>query len=188
MRRWMNVLRTPLGLAATVLTVGVLVLAVLTVSYASSLKAYLQQRQHIAELRSQIAQSEADIDALEREKSRWRDPAFVQSQARVAAAVAAGKFAEEIVPFTTTMKVADKATGATHEQEVTLERDEGPRPDTTLAKLATLEPDVIVIRVVSMRTVVDLPAPFGPRNPNTCPSSTCRSTPRTASTAPPRPV
>ena len=60
----------------------VLVLAVLTVSYASSLKAYLQQRQHIAELKAQIAQSEADIDALEREKARWRDPAYVQSQAR----------------------------------------------------------------------------------------------------------
>ena len=60
----------------------VLVVAVLTVSYASSLKAYLQQRQHIAELKAQIAQSEADIDGLEREKSRWRDPAYVQSQAR----------------------------------------------------------------------------------------------------------
>ena len=60
----------------------VLVLAVLTVSYASSLKAYLQQRQHIAGLKAQIVRSEADIDALEREKSRWRDPAYVQSQAR----------------------------------------------------------------------------------------------------------
>ena len=60
----------------------VLVLAVLTVSYASSLKAYLQQRQHIAEIKAQIAQSEADIDALEREKARWRDPAYIQSQAR----------------------------------------------------------------------------------------------------------
>jgi cell division protein FtsB len=60
----------------------VMVLAVLTVSYASSLKAYLQQRQHIAELKAQITQSEADIDALEREKARWRDPAYVQSQAR----------------------------------------------------------------------------------------------------------
>ncbi len=47
-----------------------------------SLKAYLQQRQHIAELKAEIAQSEADIDALEREKARWRDPAYVQSQAR----------------------------------------------------------------------------------------------------------
>jgi acetyl-CoA C-acetyltransferase len=38
------------------------------------------------------------------------------------------------------MKVTDKATGTSHEQEVTLDRDEGPRPDTTLAKLAALKP------------------------------------------------
>ena len=60
----------------------VLVVAVLTVSYASSLKAYLTQRQHIAELKADIAQSQADINALEREKARWRDPAYLQSQAR----------------------------------------------------------------------------------------------------------
>jgi Septum formation initiator len=60
----------------------VLVVAVLTVSFASSLKAYLQQRQHLTELKAQITQSEADIDVLEREKSRWRDPAYIESQAR----------------------------------------------------------------------------------------------------------
>jgi cell division protein FtsB len=60
----------------------VLVLAVLAVSYASSMRAYLQQRAHIQELKSQIAQREANIDQLEREKRRWRDPAYVQAQAR----------------------------------------------------------------------------------------------------------
>jgi acetyl-CoA C-acetyltransferase len=69
-----------------------------------------------------------------------QDAYVVQSQKRVAAAAAAGKFAEEIVPFTTTMKVTDKVTKASHEQEVTLDRDEGPRPDTTLAGLAALKP------------------------------------------------
>lgn len=69
-----------------------------------------------------------------------QDDYVVMSQQRVAAAAAAGKYAEEIVPFTTTMKVTDKATGVSHEQEVTLDRDEGPRPDTTLAGLAKLEP------------------------------------------------
>ena len=68
------------------------------------------------------------------------DAYVVQSQARVAAAVAAGKLAQEIVPFTTTMKVTDKVTKASHDQEVTLDRDEGPRPDTTLAGLAALKP------------------------------------------------
>ena len=69
-----------------------------------------------------------------------QDAYVVQSQQRVAAAAAAGKFAQEIVPFTTTMKVTDKATNTSHDQEVTLDRDEGPRPDTTLEKLLALKP------------------------------------------------
>jgi acetyl-CoA C-acetyltransferase len=69
-----------------------------------------------------------------------QDAYVVQSQQRVAAATAAGKFAQEIVPFTTTMKMTDKATGESHQQQVTLDRDEGPRPDTTLAALAALKP------------------------------------------------
>jgi len=60
----------------------VLVLAVLTVSYASSLRAYLQQRSHINELKVSIAQREAAIDQLEAEKTRWDDPAYVEQQAR----------------------------------------------------------------------------------------------------------
>jgi acetyl-CoA C-acetyltransferase len=68
------------------------------------------------------------------------DTYVVESQKRVAAAKAAGKFAAEIVPFTTTMKVTDKVTKKSHAQEVTLDHDEGPRPDTTLAGLAALNP------------------------------------------------
>src|SRR6478735_3119525 len=49
----------------------VLVLAVLTVSYASSLRAYLDQRAHITDLKEQIALRQADIAELEREKRRW---------------------------------------------------------------------------------------------------------------------
>jgi cell division protein FtsB len=60
----------------------VLVVAVLTVSYASSLRAYLQQRSHIEDLKSQIALRQASIHDLEREKERWQDPAFVRQQAR----------------------------------------------------------------------------------------------------------
>jgi acetyl-CoA C-acetyltransferase len=69
-----------------------------------------------------------------------QDEYVVRSQQRVAAATAAGKYAEEIVPFTTTMRVTDKATKATSEKQVTLDHDEGPRPDTTLAGLAALKP------------------------------------------------
>ena len=60
----------------------VLVLSVLTISYASSLKAYFQQRSQIQQLRGQIASSESDIHRLETEKSRWDDPAYVREQAR----------------------------------------------------------------------------------------------------------
>ncbi len=60
----------------------VLVLAVLTVSYASSLRAYLQQRDQIGDLKSQIALRQASIDDLQREKRRLEDPAYVRQQAR----------------------------------------------------------------------------------------------------------
>ena len=68
------------------------------------------------------------------------DAYVVESQKRVEAARAAGKFAEEIVPFTTTMKVTDKATKESHLQDVTLDHDEGPRAGTTLEGLAALPP------------------------------------------------
>lgn len=60
----------------------ILVLAVLTVSYASSLRAYLEQRDHIADLRAQIAETSQGIEELEREKRRWHDDKYVASQAR----------------------------------------------------------------------------------------------------------
>ncbi|MFM5929694.1 MAG: acetyl-CoA C-acyltransferase, partial [Novosphingobium sp.] len=63
-----------------------------------------------------------------------------QSQQRTAAAQAAGKFDDEIVATTTTMSVTDKATGETSKKEVTLTKDEGNRPDTTLEGLQSLQP------------------------------------------------
>ena len=68
------------------------------------------------------------------------DAYVVGSQQRVEAARKAGKFAEEITPFKVVMKAVDKATGQSHEQEVTLDHDEGPRADTTLEGLAKLKP------------------------------------------------
>ena len=68
------------------------------------------------------------------------DRYVVMSQERVAAATKAGKYAEEIVPFTTTMSIADKTSGETRQQEVTLDHDDGPRPDTTFEKLSALKP------------------------------------------------
>ncbi len=60
----------------------VLVLAVLAVSYASSMRAYLDQRAHIADLKRDIAERGEAIDRLEREKRRWEDESYVRAQAR----------------------------------------------------------------------------------------------------------
>ncbi len=60
----------------------VLVVAALMVSYASSLRAYLEQRHHIAQLQDSIASSQKEISSLQREKERWADDAYVISQAR----------------------------------------------------------------------------------------------------------
>ncbi len=68
------------------------------------------------------------------------DEYVVGSQKRVEAARAAGKFAEEIEPITTHMKVTNKADNASRLEEVTLDHDEGPRADTTLEGLAKLKP------------------------------------------------
>jgi acetyl-CoA C-acetyltransferase len=67
------------------------------------------------------------------------DEYSLKSQQRTAAAQDAGKYADEIVPTTTTMIVTDKATGETSEREVTLTKDEGNRPDTTLEGLQSLK-------------------------------------------------
>ena len=60
----------------------VLVVAVLAVSYASSMRAYLDQRAENNAYLEEIAQRSASIDDLEREKRRWDDPAYVRAQAR----------------------------------------------------------------------------------------------------------
>ncbi|MGQ7273279.1 acetyl-CoA C-acyltransferase [Marinobacter sp. V034] len=56
----------------------------------------------------------------------------VRSQQLAAKAREEGKFDDEIVPMTTTMGVADKATGQLSTKEVTISQDEGIRPDTNL--------------------------------------------------------
>jgi acetyl-CoA C-acetyltransferase len=73
--------------------------------------------------------------------SRARQDAFaLRSQQRTAAAQAAGRFDEEIIPVTTMMEVTDNATGTVTAHEVTLSQDEGNRPGTTLDGLAALKP------------------------------------------------
>ncbi|WP_187973133.1 acetyl-CoA C-acyltransferase [Aquibium microcysteis] len=86
------------------------------------------------------------IDTAETVATRYgvsreaQDAYSLESQRRTAAAQAQGRFDAEIVPLATRMEVTDKATGATSLREVTLDKDEGNRPDTTAESLAALKP------------------------------------------------
>lgn len=68
------------------------------------------------------------------------DAYALQSQQRTAAAQAAGKFDDEIVPVTATMNLVNKETKEVTQKEVTLAKDEGNRPDTNAEGLAALQP------------------------------------------------
>ncbi|MBP0622732.1 acetyl-CoA C-acyltransferase [Cupriavidus consociatus] len=67
-----------------------------------------------------------------------QDEYGVRSQQRAAAAQEAGKFKDEIVPMTVLAGVADKSTGQLVTKEVTIDRDEGIRADTTLEGVAKI--------------------------------------------------
>lgn len=69
-----------------------------------------------------------------------QDEYSLQSQQRTAAAQEAGRFDDEIVPMATTKAVFNKETKETTYEEVTLGKDEGNRPSTTLDSLSSLEP------------------------------------------------
>jgi acetyl-CoA C-acetyltransferase len=69
-----------------------------------------------------------------------QDQYALQSQQRTAAAQAAGKFDDEIVPLPSTMGVMDRETKEISFKDVTLDKDEGNRPDTTAEGLAGLKP------------------------------------------------
>ncbi len=85
----------------------------------------------------QTAETVAQRYGISREA---QDEYALRSQQRTAAAQEAGKFDDEIVPVTVTMKVKDKETGEVSDREVTVAKDEGNRPDTKLEGLAALNP------------------------------------------------
>jgi len=83
----------------------------------------------------------ADIVAARYNLSReYQDEYSLESQRRMAAAQQANKFADEIVPMKTKMKVVDKATKEESVVDYTVDRDECNRPDTTLEGLQKLAP------------------------------------------------
>jgi acetyl-CoA acyltransferase len=73
--------------------------------------------------------------------SREDQDAFaLESHRRALAAQAAGEFAAEISPFDVVEHVPDLASGKVAEKTRRVDRDEGPRADTTLEGLAKLRP------------------------------------------------
>ncbi|MEO7564202.1 MAG: acetyl-CoA C-acyltransferase [Sphingomicrobium sp.] len=68
------------------------------------------------------------------------DEYALRSQQRTAAAQAEGRFDDEIISVTAMMGVKDKETGEISMREITLDKDEGNRPGTTLEGLASLDP------------------------------------------------
>jgi len=83
----------------------------------------------------------AEIVADRYQVSREAQDEFaLRSQQRTAAAQQAGRFDDEIVPLASVMKVTDRATGESSMRPVTIEKDEGNRPDTNLEGLAGLKP------------------------------------------------
>jgi len=69
-----------------------------------------------------------------------QDEYAFQSQQLTAAGQAAGYFDDEIVPVTCTKAVFNKETKETSFEEVTLSKDEGNRPSTTIESLSGLNP------------------------------------------------
>ncbi|HEY6099895.1 MAG TPA: acetyl-CoA C-acyltransferase, partial [Anaeromyxobacter sp.] len=87
----------------------------------------------------ETAENVAKRYGIPREK---QDEYGVRSQQRAAASQAAGRFAEEIVPFRSVMGAADKESGRVSAKEVTLSSDEGIRPDTTYEAVAKIKPAI----------------------------------------------
>jgi len=85
----------------------------------------------------QTAEVVADRYKVSRERM---DEYALMSQQRTHAAQQAGAFDDEIVPLKSTMMVKNKETGEISKQDVTLEKDEGNRPSTTLEGLQGLKP------------------------------------------------
>lgn len=88
----------------------------------------------------------AMIETAEIVADKWnvsrdaQDEYAYNSQMRTAAAQEAGHYDQEIFPMTVTMDKKDKATGEVSQVEVTLAKDEGNRPQTTLEGLQGLNP------------------------------------------------
>jgi cell division protein FtsB len=90
-----------------------LVVCMLAISLAYPLREYLAQRSDIGEQRSEVAAQERRVAELEKARDRWRDPAYVEAQAR--------ERLHYVMPGETSY--------------VVLEADEAPAPDGVVRKV-----------------------------------------------------
>jgi acetyl-CoA C-acetyltransferase len=97
-------------------------------------------RQHKPELYWPMLQTAETVARRYHIARERQDEYGVRSQQRAASAQAAGLFDAEIVPMTTMMGVADRASGKLGTVEVTIAADEGIRADTTMDGVAKIRP------------------------------------------------
>ena len=97
----------------------------------------LAMHEHIYMAMIDTAEVVADRYSISRDA---QDEYALQSQQRTAAGQEAGKFDDEIVPLPSNMGIMDKETKEISFRDITLEKDEGNRPTTTLEGLAGLRP------------------------------------------------
>src|SRR6266540_4429297 len=81
----------------------------------------------------------AEVVAERYKISRERQDEYsLECQRRTASALQGRRFSDEIVPFKTKMAIMDKDTKQVSLKEITLTKDEGPRPETTAEGLASI--------------------------------------------------
>lgn len=98
--------------------------------------------QHKPEIYWPMLQTAENVAKRYKISREAQDRYGVDSQLKAARARAEGKFKDEIVPISTTMKVVDKATGQESTREVTVSEDEGIRPDTTYEGVSNIKPAI----------------------------------------------
>ena len=97
----------------------------------------IENQQHAYMPMIETADHVAEKYNVSREK---QDEYALQSQQRTAEAQANSTYENEIISVSTTKLTKNKETGEVNKEEVTIESDEGNRPETTLEGLSSLPP------------------------------------------------
>ncbi|AMJ61318.1 acetyl-CoA C-acyltransferase [Bosea sp. PAMC 26642] len=96
--------------------------------------------QHKPEIYTSMIETADNVASRYGISRQVQDEFSLESQRRTASAQQRRLFDDEIVPMSATMAVTDKVTGDVRQEGVTLAKDEGNRPETTLEGLLKLKP------------------------------------------------